>query len=689
MNHLAGETSPYLLQHAANPVDWHPWGEEALTRAVREDKPILLSIGYSACHWCHVMAHESFEDPATARVMNELYINIKVDREERPDLDRIYQVAHHLLVQGSGGWPLTLFLTPGELAPFFSGTYFPGTARYGIPSFIEVLTKAAAYYRQHSASLAGQAPALREAMRELEAATPAARERLEPGPLQRFREFAGQQFDQDFGGFGAAPKFPQSSTLELLLRCWWRSAREPAPDLDALFMCALTLQRMADGGIHDQVGGGFCRYAVDRHWSIPHFEKMLYDNAALLALYSQLFQISGDDGFRRTALATAEWALREMRAPQGAFYSSIDADAGGEEGGFYVWTPQEIRSLVTDEEYAVLAPHFGLDQEPNFEDRWHLRIYRPLAELASSNGQPESTLRRLLGSACTKLYRARATRVAPARDEKILTSWNARMVRALAIASRVLDHEDLGDAAGQALEFMRHELVVDGRLHATWKDGRARFNAYLDDHAFLLEATLELLQTRWQGEHLRFALWLAEQLLSRFHDPALGGFFFTAHDHEALLHRSRSLADDALPSGAATAALALNRLGHLLGEPRYIEAAEDTVRHAWEHLAAHPAAHATMLMALDEILAPPQIVILRGPPCQLADWLGVARAAFAPNRLVFAIETGATDLPGALATRTAAADPLAYICQGSTCLAPVHSLEALGKALAGDHASGD
>jgi hypothetical protein len=682
VNRLADETSPYLLQHASNPVDWYPWGEEALERARREDKPILLSIGYSACHWCHVMAHESFEDEDTARVMNELYVNIKVDREERPDIDRIYQSAHHLLMRRGGGWPLTMFLTPGELVPFFAGTYFPREPRYGMPAFAQLLVRAAEYYHRKPPELEQQGPALREALAGLDAASAAPGDALDGAPLRRFRELLAAQFDGEYGGFGGAPKFPHAGNIEQLLRGWWHTAHMSDPDVHALYMCALTLKRMSEGGIYDQVGGGFCRYSVDEQWSIPHFEKMLYDNGTLLTVYCRMFQVSGDDSFRRTAAETADWVLRDMRAPQGAFYSSLDADSEGAEGRFYVWTPDEAKSLMSDEEFAVCAPRFGLDQPPNFEDHWHLRAVEPLEAIAARSGQPLSTVQRLLDSGRAKLLAQRNRRVWPGRDEKILTSWNALMIRGLAIAARALRRPDLAVAAGDALDFLRRELVAGDRLHATWKDGRARFNAYLDDHAFLLDATLELLQARWNGEHLAFATWLAEQLLTRFEDDGNGAFFFTAHDHEQLLHRSRTMADEALPSGNAVAALALARLGHLLGDIRYLAAAEGVLRYAWDALCAYPQAHATMLAALDEYLDPPRIVVLRAAQCQLADWAAVAEAVFAPNRLVFAIPDDACGLPGALAARAPTEGPVAYVCEGMTCQAPVHSLEALAGALA-------
>jgi hypothetical protein len=686
MNALAGETSPYLLQHASNPVDWQPWSASALARARAEDKPILLSIGYSACHWCHVMAHESFEDPATAAVMNRLFVNIKVDREERPDLDRIYQAAHHLIAQRGGGWPLTMFLTPDDQVPFFGGTYFPDTPRYGMPSFVQVLERVAAWYREHGTDVRGQADALRQALRQLEPAGGGDPPVLDGEPLAGFRAIIGQQADREHGGFGGAPKFPHPTTVERLLRHWRTTAHDEAPDKDALFLAALTLQRMAEGGIYDHLGGGFCRYSVDRSWTIPHFEKMLYDNGPLLALYAWMFQISGDEQFRTVARETADWVLREMRSPAGGFHSSLDADSEGVEGRYYVWTPEEVRSSVDPDEYAVLAPRFGLDQPPNFEEphhqvrAWHLRVHQPVEAIAAATGQPVSTVRMRLMTGRARLLAARNRRVRPGLDDKLLTSWNALMIRGLAIAARALERPDLGEAAAAALDFLRASVVVDGRVRATWKDGRARLNGYLDDHAFLLDATLELLQARWDSAHLALAVQLADSLLTHFEDPEHGGFWFTSHDHEALLHRSKPMADEALPAGNGVAALALARLGYLVVEPRYLAAAERTLRAGWQSLQEFPHGHGSLLNALEEHLQPPELVILRGDPVEARTWAATLSAAYNPRRLVYCIPGDAGPLPAGIAAKALpAAGVLAYVCRGMSCAAPLDSLDAVSR----------
>ncbi|MBL8198945.1 MAG: thioredoxin domain-containing protein [Chromatiales bacterium] len=683
MNQLGNETSPYLLQHADNPVDWHPWNAAALDQARRENRPILLSIGYSACHWCHVMAHESFEDPATAAVMNQLFVNIKVDREERPDLDRIYQTAHHLMTQRAGGWPLTMFLTPDGQLPFFAGTYFPGTARYGMPAFSEVLERVAAYYHANTAESRDHGEQVRAALAQLEPAQPVAAGVLDAAPLADFRQLIARQFDREYGGFGGAPKFPHPATIQRLLQHWRGTAHAEKPDTEALFMAALTLSRMAEGGIYDHLGGGFCRYSVDRHWAIPHFEKMLYDNGPLLALYAQMFQISGDETYRTVARDTAEWALRDMRTAEGAFCSSLDADSEGQEGKFYVWTPEEIRTLVDTEEYAVLEARFGLDQPANFQEpahdisAWHLCGHQSMEQIAAATGQPVSAVRRLLLTGRAKLHRARSQRVAPGRDDKILTSWNALIIRGLAISARVLNSSSLADAAAGSLDFIRAQLTVDGRLLATNRSGQSRLNAYLDDHAYLLDAVLELLQTRFSTAHLDYAIWLADCLLAHFEDRDTGGFWFTSHDHEPLLHRPKPMADDAMPSGNGIAAFALARLGWLLGELRYLDAAERTLRACWQGMQDFPHGHCSLLEALDEYLQPPEIIIIRGADEEAAQWAGTVAAAYNPHRMIFNIPNDAVGLPEALSAKSGNGRTTAYVCRGMSCGPMVTDLKTL------------
>ena len=665
-NRLSQETSPYLRQHAHNPVDWYPWGAAALEKARAERKPILLSVGYSACHWCHVMAHESFEDPATAAVMNDLFVNIKVDREERPDIDRIYQVAQQMLTQRSGGWPLTMFLTHDDQRPFFGGTYFPSEARFGLPSFRDLLSRVAEYYRDHESDLRAQNAALMSAFNDLNPPAGKADTQLTAAPLKAARALLAKTFDPRSGGFGGAPKFPHPRTLERLLRDWHASAHALEPDLHALYMATLTLRRMADGGMNDQLAGGFARYSVDEYWMIPHFEKMIYDNAALLAVYADAAAATGDAFYARVAAETAAWVIRDMQAPEGGYYSSYDADSEGHEGKFYVWSQEEIKQALTPEEYAAFAPHFGLDRAPNFEGHWHLHVF-----------QPTQNADALLESARHKLLAIRNKRVWPGRDDKILTSWNALMIRGMAIAARVLDRADLEASATRALEFVRNTLWREGRLLATYKDGRAHLNAYLDDYVYLADAILELQQVRFRNDELAFACELLEVVLKHFADPEDGGFFFTSDDHETLIHRSKSFSDDATPAGNGIAAFVLQRMGHLLGEPRYLAAAERTLQAAWPVLEKYPQGHTTLLLALEETLNPPETVILRGAAATVETWRRDLARVYAPRRLVLAVPADATDLPPALADKPVREVAVAYVCQGSVCSAPLDSFSAL------------
>ncbi|HLQ12236.1 MAG TPA: thioredoxin domain-containing protein [Steroidobacteraceae bacterium] len=686
-NRLAAETSPYLRQHALNPVDWYPWGEEALALARRERRPILLSIGYAACHWCHVMAHESFEDEATAALMNARFVNIKVDREERPDLDRLYQLAHQMLARRGGGWPLTMFLMHEDQRPFFGGTYFPPQARHGLPSFGELLTHVADYYRDHEAELRDSALAVVRALDELQPAPMPGNQLLDATPLRHCRAQMERNFDRDWGGFGGAPKFPHAPLVQRALRDWHASVGADVPDLQALYMATLTLTRMAEGGLFDQLGGGFYRYSVDGQWAIPHFEKMLYDNALLLGVYAEAACATGEPLFRQVAGRTADWMLAELRADGGAFYSSLDADAAGVEGSYYVWTNAEVRAALSPDEYAVFAAHHGLDLPPNFEHHAHHLIVAQPLEAIGKAGQAgpagPAQLAALLESARERLLALRARRVRPARDEKILVSWNALAIRALATAARVLDRPDLAQAASGALRYLRRQHWRDGRLLATSGGGEARLNAYLDDYLFLADAILELATVRFDGGELRFAGELLDVVLGAFADERNGGFYFTSADHETLISRPKSFGDEALPAGNGIAAVVLQRLGFLLGESRYLEAAEGTLRAAWPAMQEYPSGHASLLQALEETLAPTEIVILRGPGEVIEGWRRQLAALYAPRRVVLAIASptgtgeAAEALPAAFASKPALPGGAAYVCRGSQCSAPLTSLAAL------------
>ena len=683
-NALANETSPYLLQHADNPVDWQPWGAEALDRARREDKPILLSIGYSACHWCHVMAHESFEDEDTARVMNELYVNIKVDREERPDIDKIYQTAHQLLSRRTGGWPLTVMLTPDDQAPFFAGTYFPDAPRHGMPSFRQVLAGVERLYRERRDDIRKQNASLIEALASLDPGPGAGAEGTAPtdAPLGVARAALMQSYDGRHGGFGDAPKFPHPTNIDRLMRDY--AARPSSADGAAgLAAATFTFRKMCGGGLYDHVGGGFCRYSVDAEWMIPHFEKMLYDNGPLLSVAAELHQVSGDAAFARVARETAAWVMREMQSPEGGYYSTLDADSEGEEGRFYVWTPDEVRGLVAEDEYAALASRFGLDRPPNFEgSHWHLHAFREVSDVAHAAGSTETETAQRIDRALATLFEARSHRVRPGRDEKVLTSWNGLMIKGMATAGRILGAPELIASAERAVEFIRGAMWSHGRLHATYKDGRARFNGYLDDYASLADGLLALLTSRWSARDLEFTIALADAMLAHFEDREHGGFFFTADDHERLIHRPKPMTDDSTPSGNGVAATVLGRLGHLLGDTRYLRAAERVLLAARDGLERFPHAHATLLVALEEFLNPPEIVVIRAQADALESWRARATAGYAPRRLVLAIPDDESDLPALLAERSPRGAAVAYVCEGHVCDAPVTEFAAFHARLA-------
>jgi uncharacterized protein len=656
-NRLSRETSPYLQQHADNPVDWYPWGEEALQRARSEDKPILLSVGYSACHWCHVMAHESFEDPQVAAVMNRLFVNVKVDREERPDLDQIYQSAHQMLAQRAGGWPLTMFLSP-DGTPFFGGTYFPKTPRYGMPGFPDLCERIAAIWREKRADISAQNAEVRQALARNVPSASGRREALSPGVPKLMLDNLRANFDARYGGFGSAPKFPHPTDLELCLR-------KGAAD-----MAQLTLRKMCEGGIYDQLGGGFCRYSVDARWTIPHFEKMLYDNGPLLALLADAWLTGAEALFARCAEETAGWIMREMQSPEGGYYSSLDADSEHEEGKFYVWDREEVRAVLSEAQFTALAARYGLDQPPNFESRhWHL----------AASGEVEDAT--LVESARRKLFALRERRIRPARDEKILVSWNALAMRGMAHAGRVFGREEWVASARRAGEAIRARMWRDGRLLATYKDGRAHLNAYLDDYAFLIAALLELMQAEFQTRDLAWACELADVLLEQFEDRPGGGFFFTARDHEALIQRPKPGHDNATPSGNAVAAWGLGSLAALTGEERYARAAHGTVELFFPAMRDFPAGFGAMAIALEEQLSPPPVIVLRGESGALRGWQTELAREFLPDTTVLAITDGTKNLPAALDKPPRPGPVNAWLCRGVSCLEPIGDLVHLKKAL--------
>lgn len=649
-NALARETSPYLLQHQDNPVDWLPWGDEALTRARELDRPLLVSIGYSSCHWCHVMERESFEDDETAALMNERFVCVKVDREERPDVDAIYMDAVQAMT-GHGGWPLNVFLTP-EQAPFYGGTYFPPAPRHGMPSWRQVLGAVADAWDTQRDEIRAQgeqvAPRLGGG-----ALLTASSEPLDGAALDEAVAILRRGYDSVHGGWGGAPKFPQSSVVEFLL------ARGELP------MALQTLRSMASGGIFDQVGGGFSRYSVDAQWRVPHFEKMLYDNALLARAYVHGFQASGDAGLRRTAEETLDWALREMRAPEGGFYSALDADSEGVEGKFYVWTVAELRAALAADDVEAAIAWFGATEHGNFEGT---------NVLESRGAEPEPEQRERIRAT---LLAARAQRVRPGLDDKRLAAWNALMIAALADAGAVLGREDYLDAARGAAAFVLERMRDDdGRLLRTFNADHARLGAYLEDHAFLLEALLVLYEATFEERWFVEARALADVLLAHFADDERGGFFSTADDHEALVARRKDLEDSPIPAGGSSAAHGLLRLAALTGEARYEEAALGQLALLHEVAVRHPGAFGHLLQAIDLALAPRREVALAGDPEGVAALAAVVREARRPH-LVLAGGPGGGAVPllegrGAVEGRAAA-----YVCERFACQMPVTEADAL------------
>ena len=678
-NRLIDETSPYLLQHAHNPVDWYPWGEEALQRARSEDKPILLSVGYSACHWCHVMERESFEDEETAAQLNRDFVSIKVDREERPDVDAIYMEAVQALTR-HGGWPMTVFLLP-DGTPFYGGTYFPKESRYGLASFREILSAVAEAYRDQRESVLQGAEQLSQVIRQsprLER-----RDALTAGLLEQAEAAAGAGFDERYGGFGGAPKFPQPMNLEAMLRLWRRSGQE-----STLRMVRVTLEGMARGGMYDQLAGGFHRYSVDARWLVPHFEKMLYDNAQLATVYLHAFQATGDGFFRRIATETLDYVLREMTAPEGGFYSAQDADSEGEEGKFFVWAPEEVTSLLGAEDARLFNATFDVTPEGNFEGHNILHLERPLEEVARSLDVPPADLEAALERGKRALFAAREQRVKPGRDEKVLTAWNGLMLRALAEAGAVLGRNDYLSAARRNAAFVLGNLQAPGegwRLLRSYKDGQAKFNAYLEDYAFYADGLLALYEATFDPRWFEAARGLAQTIVEQFADEEGGGFFDTSADHETLLTRPKDLYDNATPAGNSVAVEVLLRLAAYTGEGDYRERAERYLSALAASVAQHPAAFGRLLSALDFAIGPVQEVALVGDPAgpDTRDLLAALYARYDPNRVL------ALRSPGAEGDSLAAVIPLlegrtaiegratAYVCQHFACRLPVTAPEDL------------
>ncbi|MCB0153616.1 MAG: thioredoxin domain-containing protein, partial [Anaerolineae bacterium] len=604
-NRLINESSPYLLQHAHNPVDWYPWGAEALAKSKAENKPIFLSIGYSACHWCHVMEHESFEDERTAAIMNQHFVNVKVDREERPDLDSIYMDAV-VAMTGHGGWPMSVFLTP-DGTPFYGGTYFPPTPRHGMPAFTQVLQSLAQAYHKQKEDIISNGEALLQRVR---ASFPLQGEgTLDPAVPELAVQAMARNFDWTHGGFSGAPKFPQPMTYDFLLRTYHRSGQSKW-----LEMVELTLQKMARGGMYDQLGGGFHRYSVDAVWLVPHFEKMLYDNALLARLYLHAYQITGNPFYRRIVEETLDYVVREMTDPAGGFYSTQDADSEGEEGKFFVWTPEEIHTILGQEEGTIFCQVYDVRRSGNFEGKSILNLPQPVEDAAATLQLPLEKLKAMLARGRAKLFAHRERRVKPARDEKILTAWNGLMLAAFAEAARVLDRPDYRGVAIQNAEFILSTMMKEGRLFRTWKaePGQAKLMGYLEDYAFYADGLLALYQTTFDSRWFQAAQAMMEVVLERFSDEQAGGFFDTADDHEELVVRPKSLQDNATPCGNSMAVRTLLLLAAYTGQAKYAAPAEKALVALQAAMSQYPSAFAHWLGAHEFATAPPKEIALIG-----------------------------------------------------------------------------
>jgi len=678
-NRLINETSPYLLQHAHNPVDWQPWDAQALEQARREDKAILLSIGYSSCHWCHVMERESFENEQIASLMNENFVCIKVDREERPDLDSIYMNAVQMMT-GHGGWPMTMFLAP-DLRPFYGGTYYPPADRQGMPGFPRVLLAIADSYKNKKEDVASSADSITRELQKINQFG-ASDEMLTSEALTQAFSGLASNFDGGNGGFGHAPKFPPSMNLMFLLR---HHKRTGSPE--ALAMVELTLQKMAGGGMYDHLGGGFARYSVDAHWLVPHFEKMLYDNALLTRIYLYAYQQTRNPEYKRVAEETLEYVIRDMTDRSGGFYSSEDADSEGEEGKFYVWTRDEVIRQLGVEEGALFCDYFDVRASGNFEHgKSILNTPLSLEAVAKARGMRLEEAARIITSGKKKLFYERETRVRPGRDEKSLTAWNGLMLTAFAEAANVLGRDDYRQVAVRNADFILERLTQGGRLLRTYKAGQAKLNGYLEDYAYLIEGLIALYEATFDLTYFEKARELADTMIAQFWDERNGGFFFTSTDHEELITRTKDYFDNATPSGNSVAALALCKLGALTGDASYQRRAAEILRSLRQTMAKHPSAFGYLLSALDFYLSEPREIAIVGDLTSHEVRLFVEQiySAYLPNKVVAA---GSGDARAAAAIPWLADRPAVggnatvYVCRNYACLAPAVTSEELAQRL--------
>ncbi len=661
MNRLKKEKSDYLLQHADNPVDWYPWSDEAFLIAEQEDKPIMLSIGYSACHWCHVMAHESFEDDATAEIMNKNFINIKLDKEERPDLDKIYQMSQTIITGKTGGWPLTVFMTPKKF-PFFAGTYFPNTERHGLPSFKDILIRVNDFYIDQKRDIELQNIQIKNIFNNLNKSKES-KNIINDDLMEKVKNELLASMDKVHGGFGSAPKFPHINNLEFLIKTLKKQ------DKDVLDAINLTLSRMCCSGIFDHLKGGFFRYSVDELWMIPHFEKMLYDNGPMISILANAFRKTGNKMYLNKLSQTCDWLLAEMQSNDGGYYSTIDADSEGIEGKFYVWSGDDLKNILNKEEIDVFKKMFVVYDRPNFDGKYHLHVTKTNESYYLENID-------IANKICKKLLHKRDERIRPGTDKKVLVSWNALVIEGMINAYKVTENKDYLISARKSFDFIKNNMWQDGKLYACYHD-KACFNAYLDDYAFLSRACLEILKIEWDNSYFDFLIKTTDVLINDFQDKENGGFYFTSDNHEELIYRPKSYMDESLPSGNSIAIGALMELYELTGLTKYIEAVENAINSAHDSLNRSNSSHSSLLLVAPRTDSSKRLIIIRCEESNLSDNQNLINKLDTLNDNIYFITNNITLKADGLSDKKPEGNFTAYICQNNICLEPISSIEKL------------
>ena len=661
MNRLKKEKSDYLLQHADNPVDWYPWSDEAFLIAEQEDKPVMLSIGYSACHWCHVMAHESFEDDATAEIMNKNFINIKLDKEERPDLDKIYQMSQTIITGKTGGWPLTVFMTPKKF-PFFAGTYFPNTERHGLPSFKDILIRVNDFYIDQKRDIELQNIQIKNIFNNLNKSKES-KNIINDDLMEKVKNELLASMDKVHGGFGSAPKFPHINNLEFLIKTLKKQ------DKDVLDAINLTLSRMCCSGIFDHLKGGFFRYSVDELWMIPHFEKMLYDNGPMISILANAFRKTGNKMYLNKLSQTCDWLLAEMQSNDGGYYSTIDADSEGIEGKFYVWSDDDLKNILNKEEIDVFKKMFVVYDRPNFDGKYHLHVTKTNESYYLENID-------IANKICKKLLQKRDERIRPGTDKKVLVSWNALVIEGMINAYKVTENKDYLISARKSFDFIKNNMWQDNKLYACYHD-KACFNAYLDDYAFLSRACLEILKIEWDNSYFDFLIKITDVLINDFQDKENGGFYFTSDNHEELIYRPKSYMDESLPSGNSIAIGALMELYELTGLTKYIEAVENAINSAHDSLNRSNSSHSSLLLVAPRTDSSKRLIIIRCEESNLSDNQNLLNKLDTLNDNIYFITNNITLKVDGLSDKKPQGNFTAYICQNNICLEPISSIEKL------------